>query len=209
MTDFEEVSTENGFTFKRKRKEEFTFKTSKKIKLGQDDPKDNPNFKNANLKYNIEHDKNQELYSNEAKSLKNTIGEKLISIGVIKPHFISKPPISIQNKITTEDDPNKKEIENKNNEKFNKKPEDKLLPNNNNQIVLFKGNLLTRLPSYPERTYIVIIDKESFQKLDPFRRLAKYFNEMNMSEKQFLENEYKDHKEFVGIGIFIIKKYYI
>ena len=203
MTDFDEVLTENGFTFKRKRREELTIKTSKKIKLAQDDPKDNyPNFKNLSLKTHIDLDENMinhELSSKEIKSSKTTIEEKLISIGVIKPNVISKPYTSIDKKVLKEEDLKKKEIINKNNEKFNK--EDKLLPNSNNQIVLFKGNQLTKLLSYPERTFTVVIDKEVFQKLDPFRRLVNYFDEMNISEKRYLENEYKDHKEFLAIGI--------
>ena len=203
MTDFEEVSTENGFTFKRKRKEELTIKTSKKTKLTQDEPKDNyPDFKNLSLKTHIDLDKNMinhELPSNEMKSSKSTIEEKLISIGVIKPNFISKPYTLIEKKVPKEDDLKKKDIINKNNEKFNK--EDKLLPNSSNQIVLYKDNKLTKLLSYPERAFTVVIDKEVFQKLDPFRRLVKYFDEMNISEKRYLESEYKDHKEFLAIGI--------
>jgi len=199
MTDVEQIATKDGFTFKRKRKEPEEINPIKKVKLTVDPPKEILGCSRKSiLKTSIPPGKQQVYSTGNNTSTKPSESKDVdirISIGNIKPQGYDSTSKLHEEKITLEN--SKKKAENEIQPENKKKVEP--VSSANNQIVLYKPTTFQKLASYPERKFIMTISPEIYEKIDPFRRLIEFFNEMNISEKQHLQKEYEGHKEFLGI----------
>lgn len=200
-TESDEIVTKNGFTFKRKRKNDEEDRDMKKIKKTNDVPN-----KKLEEKLEVPLHKSEISTKKEIEIPKKSIlrESKFASkhdedSNPIEKHEPRRPLTDKSNSRSTSRDPPRQEkrLETHHSRNPNSRNEEYKRETGKENQRDFK---ILKLPPFPTTWVPKEFDLDEYEKLDPFQRLEKMFGELCLQQKEILQKEYRDHPMFLGLG---------